>query len=71
MLLSLWEQYSGIHNLVNMKLSKSLLQAMLIAVTAGTIISCEKPKVDEGKKPTTENSKAGNELQCCPACGMG
>jgi len=54
-----------------MKLSKSLLQAMLIAVTAGTIISCEKPKVDEGKKPATENSKAGNEPQCCPACGMG
>ena len=54
-----------------MKLSKSLLQAMLIAITAGTIISCEKPKVDEGKKPTTEKPKAGSEPQSCPACGMG
>ena len=71
MLLSPWKQYSGIHNLVNMKLSKSLLRAMLIAVTAGTIISCEKPKVDEGKKPTTEKSQAGSEPQGCPACGMG
>ena len=54
-----------------MKLSKSLLQAMLVAVTAGTIISCEKPKVDDGKKPVIEKAKPGSIPQSCPACGMG
>ena len=57
-----------------MKLSKSLLQAMLVAVTAGTIISCEKPAVIEGKKAPlhktgiapTDSIPGG-----CPACGMG
>ena len=59
-----------------MKLSKSLLQAMLVAVTAGTIISCEKPKVNELKKTSLQNPKTGNAPtdsipQGCPACGMG
>jgi hypothetical protein len=54
-----------------MKLSKSLLRAMLVAVTAGTIISCEKPKVDEGKKPAIQKSNPGNIPEGCPACGMG
>ena len=44
---------------------------MLVAVTAGAIISCEKPKVDEGKKTATENPKTVSDSQCCPACGMG
>lgn len=54
-----------------MKLSKSLLQAILVAVTAGAISSCEKPTVDEGKKPATENPKPGNFPEGCPMCGMG
>ena len=60
-----------------MKLSKTLLQAMMVAVTAGTISSCEKPKVDDGKKPTLEKSKpddtpsTGSTPLNCPACGMG
>ena len=59
-----------------MKLSKSLLQAMLIAVTAGTIISCEKPKFSEGKKAILQNPKTdtipGDSIpEGCPACGMG
>ncbi|MEP6947947.1 MAG: hypothetical protein ABI863_01670 [Ginsengibacter sp.] len=54
-----------------MKLSKSLLNAILVAVTAGTIISCQKPKVDDGKKPGTEKSKKSGVPVSCPACGMG
>jgi hypothetical protein len=56
-----------------MKLSKSVLQAMLVAVTAGIISSCEKPKVDDGKKPAIEKARPGsNQLpDGCPACGMG
>jgi len=59
-----------------MKLSKSLLTAMMVAVTAGTIISCEKPKILESKKAVTPNSKTGitpsdTIPEGCPACGMG
>jgi hypothetical protein len=54
-----------------MKISKSLLNAMLVAVTAGTIISCQKPKVDDGKKPTIEKPGKGGVPVSCPACGMG
>ncbi|MDO9375681.1 MAG: hypothetical protein V4725_03570 [Bacteroidota bacterium] len=54
-----------------MKLSKSILQAMVIAVTVGTICSCEKPSVDAEKKTATEKSKSVNPPEGCPACGMG
>ena len=54
-----------------MKLSKSILQAMLVAVTVGVISSCEKPKVDDGKKPLIEKVKKGSTPVGCPACGMG
>jgi hypothetical protein len=59
-----------------MKLSKSLLQAMLIAVTTGTIISCEKPNIVEEKKATLQKSAKDtipvvNITEGCPACGMG
>ena len=53
-----------------MKLSKSLLHAILVAVTVGTISSCEKIKAGEGKKASTENPKTGIP-EGCPACGMG
>jgi hypothetical protein len=59
-----------------MKLSDSLLKAMLVAITAGTIVSCEKAEAEEIKKSATENPKSGtspevNAPECCPACGMG
>ena len=54
-----------------MKLSKSLLQAMLITVTAGVICSCEKPRADEGKKPATEKINNDSATDSCIACGMG
>ncbi len=54
-----------------MKLSKSLLQAMLIAVTASVICSCEKPPVDQKKNPTTEKTNNGSTPDSCPGCGMG
>lgn len=54
-----------------MKLSKSILQAMVVAVTVGTICSCEKPAADEGKKTSIEKSKSVNAPGGCPACGMG
>ncbi len=53
-----------------MNLSKTLLNAMLIAAAAGTIISCEKPKVSDAKKPGTTKHKTGIPDNC-PACGMG
>ncbi|MEO5893986.1 MAG: hypothetical protein ABIQ31_27255 [Ferruginibacter sp.] len=54
-----------------MKVSKTLIQAMLVAVTAGLISSCEKPGVDAGKKVPTEKSKTTSYPDNCPACGMG
>jgi hypothetical protein len=53
-----------------MKLSKSLLQAMVLAVTVASISACEKPapvKEESSKqKPKSDSSYVG-----CPACGMG
>lgn len=55
-----------------MKLSKTILQAMLVAVTVGAISSsCEKPAVDKAKKATTEKTQTETVPDCCPACGMG
>ncbi|MEP6583210.1 MAG: hypothetical protein ABJA90_03040 [Ginsengibacter sp.] len=54
-----------------MKLSKSILQAVLIAVTTGAIVSCEKLRKDELSKPKIHKSKTDSTLVSCPACGMG
>jgi len=54
-----------------MKLSKTVLQAMIVAVTMGTISSCEKPSQEEVKKSATEKPKPDSEPVGCPACGMG
>ncbi|MEO7800664.1 MAG: hypothetical protein ABIR81_01620 [Ginsengibacter sp.] len=61
-----------------MKLSKTLLRTILVAVTVGTMSSCEKATVGEEKKVATENPKSGGNTQAsesspegCPACGMG
>ena len=53
-----------------MKLSKILLNAIFISVTAGTLTSCEKDKdeqTEKNKEKTEKKIPAGN----CPACGMG
>jgi len=55
-----------------MKLSKTLLRAIIVAVTVGTISSsCEKPSAEEMKKKTTEKKELKNTPDGCPACGMG
>ncbi len=51
-----------------MKLSKSLLQAIAIAVTVTTISSCANDKVIDPKSPNGEQQKVPLN---CPACGMG
>ncbi len=51
-----------------MKLSKSLLQAMAIAVTVTTISSCTKGKVIDPKEPIGQQQKVP---YSCAACGMG
>jgi hypothetical protein len=59
-----------------MKLSNSLLRAMLVAVTTGAIVSCEKPKIVDGKKAVIKNFKSVTQPADsipggCPFCGMG
>ena len=54
-----------------MKIAKTVLQGMLIAITAGMISSCEKPTVDNAKKPETQTPKTSAAPQDCPGCGMG
>lgn len=54
-----------------MKLPKTLLTAMLVAVTAGTISSCEKPNADATKKTPKQKTETQNNTGNCPACGMG
>jgi hypothetical protein len=53
-----------------MKLSKSLLQAMVVAVTVASISSCEKPapvkEESSRQKPKTDSAYVS-----CPGCGMG
>jgi hypothetical protein len=55
-----------------MKLSKTLLNTIIVAVTVGTISSCTKSveekatQQNEPNKPKTESVPEG-----CPACGMG
>jgi hypothetical protein len=60
-----------------MKLSKTIMHAMLAAITTGTIVSCQKPKVDVFKKEakSVKDSTLEKYNQAypgsCPACGMG
>ena len=51
-----------------MKLSKSILQAMAIAVTVTTVSACAKDKVIDPKDSKTQQQKVPDN---CPACGMG
>ncbi|MGN6214128.1 chryseobasin-related MNIO class RiPP peptide [Parafilimonas sp.] len=55
-----------------MKVSKTLLQAILVAVTASTVASCSKsvdskPQKEKAAKTDSTYVIPGN----CPACGMG
>lgn len=58
-----------------MKLSKSLLSAIMIGIAVQTtVVSCgkdeaPKPKKDQANKET--ESKPDESLGLCPACGMG
>jgi hypothetical protein len=55
-----------------MKISKTLLQTILVAVTVSTAVSCSK-SVD-GKPKKEANSKTDSTQTIpvsCPACGMG
>lgn len=54
-----------------MKLSKLLLQAMVVAIAAGTISSCKKENLEKIKKTVTGKPKPTNTPEPCPACGMG
>lgn len=54
-----------------MKIPKTLLQAIVIAMAAGSIVACKKPK--EEKKAAKENTEQNTQKtpELCPACGMG
>jgi len=54
-----------------MKISKMLLQTMIIALASGTIASCKKPILEEIKKSSTEKKQQEPSTDFCPACGMG
>jgi hypothetical protein len=55
-----------------MKLSKSLLSTIMVAVTVSTITSCTKDDADlEKQKKEAEKSKTEKVIDNCPACGMG
>jgi uncharacterized lipoprotein len=55
-----------------MKISKTLIKTIMVAVSVGTISACTKSvepkatKQNEVKSPKTEQVPEG-----CPACGMG
>lgn len=55
-----------------MKLSKSLLSAIIIGISLQTVTSCKKDKLaspKEKKEVKKEDKKSVPES--CPACGMG
>ena len=61
-----------------MKIPKYILQAMLVAVASGGVISCSKPKAEEVSKPGVHSPKGNAKTDQtattpdnCPACGMG
>lgn len=57
-----------------MKISKTLLQTILVAVTTATAVSCSKSVDGTSKKDLKKTSKTDStyvEPFNCPACGMG
>jgi hypothetical protein len=56
----------------NMKLSKSLLSAILIGIVVQTTSSCKKDKLPDPKaKQEAKKQEGENKPGSCPACGMG
>jgi hypothetical protein len=64
--------FNSIHKSKKMKLSKSLLSAILIGIAVQTTtVSCgkeEQPKPEEKEVPKKETPSTWDS---CPACGMG
>lgn len=55
-----------------MKLSKSLLSAILIGIAVQTLPSCKKEKqIPDSKKENKGNENNNQPSAPCPACGMG
>lgn len=55
-----------------MKVSKTLLNTIMVAVTVGTISSCTKSVESKAKKQTeAKGDKTATTPVSCPACGMG
>ena len=55
-----------------MKVSKSLLSTIMVAVTVSTITSCTKDDTDlEKQRKEAEKSVKEKVIDACPACGMG
>ena len=55
-----------------MKVSKTLLNTIVVAVTVGTIGSCTKSVEGKPKKQTeAKGGKTESAPVSCPACGMG
>jgi hypothetical protein len=53
-----------------MKLSKTLLSAIMIGIVVQTGTACKKDKESISAKAKKEAKKAGQK-DSCPACGMG
>jgi len=55
-----------------MKVSKSLLGAILLGITLQTLPSCKKEKPDAKAKQEAQKKEQGKtNTDPCPACGMG
>ena len=55
-----------------MKIPKLLLQTMLVAVTTGTLCSCEKQKLEKNQTPVIKKQvQTNNNPGSWIACGMG
>jgi hypothetical protein len=55
-----------------MKIPKTVIQTIMVAVTAGTIASCTKSVASKSsKEANTNKAKTDSTLVYCPACGMG
>jgi hypothetical protein len=55
-----------------MKISKTLLQTIMVAVTVGTIASCTKSVTSKSNKQADiKKAKTDSTQISCPACGMG
>lgn len=54
-----------------MKISKTLLSAVMIGIAVHAASSCKKDKTDPEKKIPPVVKKKTQEPYNCPACGMG